>query len=66
MYVKSTIFGECWLEFGQFKNKFDFLIDEWLEGKKFKSPDVPKLEKINSKLDKSQQLNFIENLKKNF
>jgi hypothetical protein len=24
------------------------------------------LEKINSKLDKSQQLNFIENLKKNF
>ena len=50
----------------EFKNKFDFLINEWLEGKKFKSPDVPKLEKINSKLDKSQQLNFIENLKKNF
>ena len=50
----------------EFKNKFDFLINEWLEGKEFKSPDVPKLEKINSKLDKSQQLNFIENLKKNF
>ena len=50
----------------EFKNKFDFLINEWLEGKKFKSPDVPKLEKINSKLDKSQQLNFIENLKKRF
>ena len=50
----------------EFKNKFDSLVDEWLEGKKFKSPDIPKLEKINPTLDKSKQLNFIKNLKKNF
>ena len=50
----------------EFKNKFDSLIDEWLEGKKFESPDIPKLEKINPTLDKSKQLNFIKNLKKNF
>jgi len=50
----------------EFKNKFDTLVDEWLEGKKLKSPDIPELEKINPTLDKSKQLNFIKNLKKNF
>ena len=29
----------------EFKNKFDFLINEWLEGRKFKSPEIPNWKK---------------------
>ena len=52
--------------FKEFENKFDLLIKAWLSGEKFENPAVPKLEKNISSLDKTQQLSFIENLKKNY
>ena len=50
----------------EFKNKFDSLIEDWLEGKQFASPDVPRLEENVTELDKTQQLSFIKKLKKNY
>ena len=50
----------------EFENKFDLLIEAWLAGEKFENPTVPKLEENISSLDKTQQLSFIENLKKNY
>ena len=50
----------------EFENKFDLLINAWLAGEKFENPAVPKLEENISSLDKTQQLSFIENLKKNY
>ena len=50
----------------EFENKFDFLIEAWLSGKEFENPSTPKLEENISSLDKTQQLSFIESLKKNY
>ena len=50
----------------EFENKFDLLIEAWLSGEKFENPATPKLEENISSLDKTQQLSFIENLKKNY
>ncbi len=50
----------------EFKNKFDSLIEDWLEGKKFDNPKILKLEKNINLLNKDQQLTFIEKLKKKF
>ena len=37
-----------------------------MEGKKFSSPEVPKIEKNKEPIDKSEQLDFIKKLKNKY
>ena len=52
--------------FKEFSKYFDLLIQDWMEGKKFSSPEVPKIEKNKEPVDKSEQLDFIKNLKNKY
>ena len=50
--------------FKEFKLNYDFLVNEYLEGKKFSKPNFPELPKtVRVKVDKKSQLKKIQDLK---
>jgi hypothetical protein len=52
--------------FKEFSKSFDLVIHNWLEGKKYNSPEITKIEEAKPNLDKSSQLNLIKRLKDKF